>query len=110
LFTHCLERKDTRAEKKKKCSPPIIITFLSFHGNTLLIPHHTPHRPTAKARSRLHRGIAAVKEMVRFLAMNEAQIRGWVKSPPGCVDDRDDGGKTPLYVAAGKVNSVPLTK
>jgi len=52
---------------------------------------------------------AAAHATPSFQDMNEAQLRQWVESNPGRVNDRDRHGVTPLYAAVWFRNSLPLT-
>ena len=74
---------------------------------------HTPQscvkHTSNKGSPSTQRMAAAAAEELCLWRMNEVQLRHWVEANPGLVNDRDDGGCTPLYVAACGIKSLALT-
>lgn len=52
--------------------------------------------------------MAAAAVPASFGRMNEAKLRQRVDANPGCVDDWDESGDTPLFVAIHPLRSLPL--
>ena len=52
---------------------------------------------------------AAQVERLDFEGMGEAELRQWVEANPERVNDRNEGGRTPLYETACGIKSLPLT-